>query len=778
MLKKAFILIGVLVVMLLTADTYIGGSNAYGYNKPWDQGHDSTNPNDPNDPSSPPDPPNNPCGGTGSPVYIRSGNVVKKFIDISFQACGKPIKVTRVYNSFDKHNGLFGFGWTLSYSIRLLDTRGSGGEEFVLLLMPNGQRYKFTRNADATYTSPSGTIFILRKENDTFLLEDNLNLVYTFDTDGYITKIEDKNGNEVTLTYQNFGGCLETISDENGRTLTFTFGANGKIASISDPVGSTFTYDYDANGDLVKVTDPEGGETAYSYDAQHNLLSIVNPDGETVLTVSYETTEPYRTKTYSELGETYTISYVSSNRTQKKDSLNQTSTYDFLDNGLITQVITPMSHVIAHEYDAGFNYKKFTDPNGNQADFLYDAERNMLEIQDALANKYAFTYDGKGNVLSITDPLGNTASFTYDADSSLTHIDRPIGDDFDISYDSRGYMTALTSGGETLTFMRDANCNLTKMQSSTGAEMTISYDGLGNPVSITKQGVATSYTLNKLNRITSVSRAGSTTNLSYDLSGRTTAVTFPGNNTMGYSYSSTHGRIDKISYPDNTFYQYDYYAFGQLKTLKNEAGDTTYSYDNDHRLTTVTFPSGKTVSYQYDNAKNVNKVTDSVLGVINITYDALNRVTGISDSTRNHTFTYDSNGNRLTKTEAAGTTTYTYDALSRLTEIEDPTGSSVTFSPPLNNLARVIALNDVIGLYNSKQMVRLLSYLVGYTPDQIVKNIQYDLEFQKFQHGISQRLLTGFSSYELPYPDSYSVPQVCSLIDFQKVYTRLGLGWQ
>ena len=724
-----------------------------------------------------PDPPD-PCSGTGSPVYMKSGSLVKGVIDLSLQACGMPIKATRVYMSFNRYSGTLGYGWTLSYSMRLFEAQTSGGQGFVLVVMSNGQRYRFFENSDGSYTAPAGSFFTLKKENSHYLLEDNA-YVYTFNGNGLLASIKDKAGNTVTLTYQTIEGCPDKITDRNGRGLTFTCVGDGRISQVTDPAGNSVSYTYDAHGDLVKVTGPEGGETLYTYDAHHNLLTSVNPEGETTLSVTYEAMEPYKVANYSQQGETYTISYVSDNQTNKINSQSQVVKYEFSESGQITKITSPMNHVIVHEYDADRNYTTFIDQNSNATSFSYDTNRHLTSVRDALGNKYLFTYDDKGNILTETDPLGRVAQFSYDEHSNLIRITRANDDEITMSYDEKGYITSMSKGVEVLTFEHDTDCNVTRMASSGGSEALINSDTVGNTIAITQNGATTTLTYTTLNKIASVTQGAETTSLDYDSSGRVTTVTYPDSKTLGYSYGSLNGFINQITYPDGSFSEYDYYSFGKFKTRKNELGDiTTYGYDADHRPTLVVLSSGRIISYEYDNAATITKIVDSELGTITFTYDPLNRITSISQQGVTHTFTYDTMGNRVEKVDENGVTTYGYDVLHRLTELIQPDGTTTNFNPPLSNLPHPLTLNGIIGLYNSRQNIRLLSFLMAYTPEQIVRTIGYDLQFNRVIMSIDHNNLpTGLSPLQLRDYDSSSITWASSLMEFLSEYKRLGLGW-
>jgi RHS repeat-associated protein len=99
---------------------------------------------------------------------------------------------------------------------------------------------------------------------------------------------------------------------------------------------------------------------------------------------------------------------------------------------------------------------------------------------------------------------------------------------------------------------------------------------------------------------------------------------------------------------------------------------TSYGYDNIYQLLSATQGATTTESYAYDAVGN----RTSSLGVASYTTNSSNELTANS----NATYTYDNNGNTLTKTDSTGTTNYTWDFENRLTSVALPgSGGTVTF---------------------------------------------------------------------------------------------------
>src|SRR5712691_11381305 len=108
------------------------------------------------------------------------------------------------------------------------------------------------------------------------------------------------------------------------------------------------------------------------------------------------------------------------------------------------------------------------------------------------------------------------------------------------------------------------------------------------------------------------------------------------------------------------------------KTDQRAAVTSNYAYDAIYELTGVTQGINTTESYTYDPVGN----RLSSLGVSPYSVNVSNELT----STPSTTYTYDYNGNTLTKVVGSNTTSYSWDFENRLTNVTLPgSGGTVSF---------------------------------------------------------------------------------------------------
>lgn len=148
------------------------------------------------------------------------------------------------------------------------------------------------------------------------------------------------------------------------------------------------------------------------------------------------------------------------------------------------------------------------------------------------------------------------------------------------------------------------------------------------------------------------------------------------------------------------------------RSLRDDAGNRTskqnlltgvtenYTYDPIYQLTKVMQGANTTESYSYDRVGN--RLNDVLTG--NWQYDASNQLT----STPSATYTYDNNGNMLTKSDTNGVTQYAWDYENRLTSVTLPNGGgAVTFNydPFGRRIEKVTASATTIYAYDGANIV-------------------------------------------------------------------------
>lgn len=195
-------------------------------------------------------------GGWAGGINAGLGAFVTSHDDLSVATVGPGLGVTRTYNSLDFHEGPFGVGWSYTYEMEW--RRNASGD--VSILYPDGRREVFEYEGGGVYKPPPGYFSELAEDSGGFILTTRDDSVYTFDDEGRLVEVADRNGRTTTLTYDD--GLLETVEDDtSGRTITFAWADDRITQASTDTVTAhsgplTWKYYYDADGRLAQACDP------------------------------------------------------------------------------------------------------------------------------------------------------------------------------------------------------------------------------------------------------------------------------------------------------------------------------------------------------------------------------------------------------------------------------------------------------------------------------------------------------------------------------------------
>ncbi len=519
---------------------------------------------------------------------------------------------------------------------------------------------------------------------------------FTWTPDDQLASETDPMGENVSYQYDNCD-CLSDVSDNgispgNGpsaRVTSYGRDALHRITSITDPLSDTTSFGYDPVGNQTTVTDALGHVTSDGYDELNRLTSVtVSPAPGVNLTTTYG---------YDENG----------NQVFVKDPLGHIVTYAFDARNRLTSIQQSPDGTTLETttigYDAASRETSVQDPDGNATTYGYDnADRltsettvfgartytynndgELMQYQDRDGRVLSFSYDGDGNVIQEQwyngATLQYTATYTYDdADRLLTAQD-PYSD-YALGYDLADKLTSVDNQGTP---------NLPDVVLNYG------YDNFSMPANLTDNlGGTLSYTFDAADRLTYESLAvngtqGPQVTLGYDAANRLTGIQRKQSST-GPSITSAYGydnadRLTSIVHTSS--------AVGQLSAF-------TYAYDAASRVTTYTSSLPNSLSenlhYTYDH-------TNQLLGVSgthteNYGYDLngnrtmsgyattyQNRMTqAVEANGVTYNYTYDNEGNMLTKvgTEGGQLTTYSFawDYHNRLTSVTVQRGGTTAYA--------------------------------------------------------------------------------------------------
>ncbi len=565
---------------------------------------------------------------------------------------------------------------------------------------------------------------------------------YSYDVNGNLTKIKDKQGNEKTFAYDEMGnllmekdeegnayyysydeagnliktfcpddsieeieydsyGFVSATKDKNGNLTSFEYDKNGNVIKETDALGSAFEYEYDSMGQLILSKDPLGYETRYSYDAMGRIISITDPLGF-IVSYTYDENGNVLSKTDEE-GNTTFFEYDAENQLIKTTDATGSSYVNYDKAGNVTSVIDKEENEESYSYDKEGNVISSLDKNGNRWTYNYDIYGRLIS---EMAPNFALTkyeYDKNGNCVSMTDALERTITYEHNAVGQLTKEIDSLGNETSYKYDAMGRVREVTDANGNVTKLRyDANSNLIESENPVGGIQTYTYDELNRCIGGTdEEGNSWSYTYDALGNKTSYTDPnGNVVRFAYDADNRLTTVTDQNGETLNYSYTKT-GSVSKLIDEEGAETSYEYDALGRVVKILDALGNsTTFTYDKNGNVLTRTDANQNTYSFEYSPLGELIKEIDPLGNETKYKYDAIGSLISKTDANGNETkYEYDALGQPIKVTDSRGAETkFSYTPDGHISKVEDALGNINTYSYDAcgNLLKTTDALGNVI----------------------------------------------------------------------------------
>ncbi|MCG8430800.1 MAG: DUF6531 domain-containing protein, partial [Candidatus Omnitrophica bacterium] len=632
--------------------------------------------------------PSMPIGG--DPVYLHNGEFVYTKQDVFIPSKGMPLDIQRTYRSQSPDNGPFGYGWSLSYYERIVQ-RADGSAVWI---DGKGSEHVFSHSYGGNFNKPAYLQETLVLEQDgTWILTSKNQLVRTFNVNGHLSSITDRNGNSMSFTYSAQKQAVNGGSPFVKSSLVlglFLVGYVYHLTGITDTAGRSTTLAYNDDGRLESITDSAGRVTSYSYDSLGNLLSVTYP----------------ATDAFGE-GTTIEYSYTGTNLEIITDAKDQVYIENFYNAQDKVESQTSGNNTWYFTYDEDGRETEVEDANGNRVVYSLDYRGLLVEkeeytrgYRDGEPSKYVTTYVyGRWDPRIITLPGGNQVRYDYDTYDNIVRkklvpapgsSDPTLITEFSYEYEYNFIKTREDPRGNITTYYYDYE------EASSG---DLNGDGVtdGNEGNLVK---------------ISYPSAGGTTpevKLQYNDAGQVTKVIDANGLVTEYQYSAAAGYLTRVIRDPaglalTTEMTYD--SAGNVLTVKDPRGYiTTFTYDEHNNLLQAQAPApwNHLVKYTYDANDNLVRIERQTSDAGNpwetseFTYDILDRVTSYTnDLNQTISVTYDGNGNRAGITDAANKSVqYVYDERDLLLNATDAQGYTTTYN--YNNNSDLNELVDARG---------------------------------------------------------------------------------
>ena len=428
-----------------------------------------------------------------------------------------------------------------------------------------------------------------------------------------------------------------------GPSINSTPSKREYLTKIIDPLGNTATYTYDANGNRISQTDANGNTTRYEYNSQGQMVKMIDAEGFVT--------------TFSHGGEgCASCGGGGTNRlTALTDAKGQTTTFEYDSLGRITAEHDPLDRTIGYLHDAQGNIISRTDPNGHTINYRYDRLGRLVEKSYPDGSTATFTYDAKGNLKTAANRhIGYT--FAYDPAGRVTKVGDSQGRVIEYEFDPAGRRTRMISpDGRTISYRYNTAGQLAAIDD--GEEFVFSYDELGQRTSLVyPNGITAGYDYDKAGRLTSL--------VHRDATGKILLQNI-------YELDKIGNRLGKTTERFSIGYDYD-----RIYRLR-EAVQSTPGFSPENERGRRGQGVDRAVQNQkehYDYDPVGNRLSSHLAK--SYSHDAGNQLL----ATNRAQYTYDHNGNLVTKETSEGITTYRWDYENRLIEVNLPDGTRVDFA--------------------------------------------------------------------------------------------------
>ncbi len=396
-------------------------------------------------------------------------------------------------------------------------------------------------------------------------------------------EVDNALGQSSTARYFYNLGLLSTSRDVNNQPTSRTYDELGRVKTVAYPDGGSAGYTYDAAAGFV--------ESRFALDASRTVVSRRVFDG---------LGRPCETQQFLNGGAGGALIRTRTEIDGGGRAWRTTNPYSM---GSAPSRCSPQAGEIytIQTFDGLDRVKSITAPDGSTTQIAVAGSKTTTTDPDAV--KKETVIDALGRLDRVTEDPGGSKTFTtyyqYDALANLTGV-----------CPGSAFSGVTCSNGRKRAFVYDSLSRLRKTQNpETGSSAWASYeyDNNGNPTFRSDtRSITTTYSYDVLNRLTTknYSTQGAPVNLCYD----------SGTACGGVAAANALGRLISVSNDISVSRNNNYDAMGRVtSTSMTITGEqpfsfTSYGSNLAGNLTSMIYPSGRTVQTDYDGAGRSYKV--------------------------------------------------------------------------------------------------------------------------------------------------------------------------
>ena len=530
----------------------------------------------------------------------------------------------------------------------------------------------------------------------------------------------------ITYDYSSDGRTLTVIEGGKYKTVS-QLDAFGNVISLTDGNGNTKRYEYDCQNRLVKTYDGYENATAYEYNALGKISKVILPDG--AQTEYHYNCMGLVEQVSDECGVVYAAEYDRTGRLiSERNRADSKKVYEYDKGGRVTKVLCGGEVVEAYDYGQDNRTVTVTDGNGEDYIYNYNAFGRLTDEHNRNGLIQSYTYDADGQSNGQTNFDGTTTSIIYSSDRTERTVRYSDGSQNRFVYDAMGNIVEASNAYGTTLYSYDQGGRLICQKDvTTGEEVHFEYDTAGNRTRLYSSNRETVYSYGKNNEVKEIfdNKQRVRVQLEYNINGLEVLRKFANGTREETLYDRAGRVIVKVQKSERGELLWgEGYTYGsdgkRTATVDNTGRVTLYEYNNKGELATVYYPYTQEhlqklceeaeingLSVNADPGQNKFLSSDIHTQMVRL----LNSMQyGISGALTNlqifikESYTYDGNGNRISKTTGYGTINYSYDKENCLVSSgsRGQTYVTYTYDNAGNLLSEQSALRSVEYAYNAQ----------------------------------------------------------------------------
>lgn len=532
---------------------------------------------------------------------------------------------------------------------------------------------------------------------------------YTYDSKGNV--ISYVTSNEKNNTYYTYNSAGKVIREQTGNDYTYyTYDSKGNVTVLAtlkkDFKGEipknydssltcfdTLSYTYDNKGRVAKEENSDGSSVSYEYDASGNVTKETNVTVENDKTKTTVTTYTYddmgNLLTTQSEGDSATYVYDKAGRTLRVTQNGETTRTLYDNEGRVIQEIAPEDYDSSKDglptsntyadANAGHRYV-YNETTGN-----LDSETNRLDVTTTYKYNdvgakiqekfdiYEFNYIPHGELESVKVSGKTKVSYSYNDENKLLSESYANGDTVRYEYDDNGNLTSQYRNDSSKPYVTYSYNTDNELTQKINSDTGLKYVyGENNSVSV--------YKISDNTLVQSYTEDVSEANEENGIEAKTDVT----ESHFGTSYSSVvkDKSIEYTNAPNTVLYSYtttgtddsEKINASSVKYNGSTSLSSSYSYDDNGNVLTKSYGENTTVTNTYDSKDRITSTTYAGK-TTNYTYDSNSQLV----STNDNTYTYDIRGNITSKTESGTTTTFSYSNSSWKDELTAVNGTPLTY---------------------------------------------------------------------------------------------------